>query len=78
MVVIGLVPTAETGMTQQIALDAPPRAGDGIILEDHTLFVAEKLPAAAFPGVTQGDVAVYQLSDDFSSGTFVTRLDAHQ
>jgi hypothetical protein len=67
---------AETGLTRQIALDVPPRAGDGIILEDHTLYVAEKLPAAAFPGVTEGDVAVYQLSDDFSSGTFVAYLNS--
>jgi hypothetical protein len=53
----------------------PCRRGDGLILHGLTLYCAENLPNTAFPGAT-GDVAVYELSPDFSTATLVARLNS--
>ncbi len=65
----------ETGATKEIVLDKPVLRGDGLILQGKTLYAAENLPSAAFPGLG-GDVAVIELSPDLSSGTVVARLNS--
>ena len=64
-----------TNTTTQIVANEPCRRGDGLILHGLTLYCAENLPSTAFPGAT-GDVAVYELSPDFSTATAVAHLNS--
>lgn len=63
----------ETGETQEILLDQAAPRGDGLILQGHTLYAVLNLPNAAFPGLT-GQVAVIELSPDYTTGRVVAHL----
>jgi hypothetical protein len=63
----------ETGETREISLEGVAPRGDGLILEGHTLYAVLNLPNAAFPGAT-GEIAVIELSPDYSTGEVVAHL----
>jgi sugar lactone lactonase YvrE len=64
-----------THATTQIAASETARRPDGMILRGKTLYVCENLPNAAFPGAV-ADVAVYELSPDFTTATAVAHLNS--
>ena len=59
---------AVTGATSPIAVDAPVLRGDGLILQGKTLYVVQNM--------TNGSIAVVNLSPDLSTGHVVGYLNA--